>query len=52
MPALSALQRSTVVESYYTYGFLWHMDTEIEVHERFRRFVRPGDKYVRASYVQ
>ena len=39
-------------ECYYTYGFLGHMDMEIEVHERFRRFVRPGDKYVRASYVQ
>ena len=39
-------------ECYYTYGFLGHMDMEIEVHERFRRFVRPGDKYVCASYVQ
>jgi hypothetical protein len=39
-------------ECFSSYGFLGHMDMEIEVHERFRRFVRPGDKYVRASYVQ
>ena len=39
-------------ECFSSYGFLRHMDMEIEVHERFRRFVRPGDKYVRASYVQ
>ena len=27
-------------ECFSSYGFLGHMDMEIEVHERFRRFVR------------